>query len=141
MGEAGRWVGVKKHVIQSSTLSPSPAVLPSLVVSPATEVGLHSRETLQLSCSTSGFPQPMVVWLAAEDVRIDLKLKEHVKLTAVDEYTVRGDLVIENTHPDMSGSYVCAACYSDMDGECEVTENLPKTFVSVAVYGEVGKNM
>ena len=111
-----------------------PAVLPSLAVSP-TEVGLHSGETLRLSCRASGFPRPGLVWLTAEDVRIDLQLQQ--QSTVEDDVTVRSDLVVRNAHPDMSGSYICAACYSELNGECELAESLQKTFVSVAVYGKI----
>lgn len=116
-----------------SSVSSPPAVLPSLAVFP-TEVGLHSGETLRLRCSASGFPRPGVVWAAADDVRINLQLRP--QLTAEDDVTVQSDMVIKNAHPDMSGSYICAACHSEWNGQCEMTEELQKMFVSVAVYGK-----
>lgn len=86
---------------------PDSPVIPQLEVSHS-GIGVHSGNGFCLQCKASGYPKPMVLWFATDDVKAWAELNELPQEdVAIDEYTVSRLLRVDKAHSSMSGTYVC----------------------------------
>lgn len=110
------------------------AVAPHVQIDPRKGVGVHTGETVALTCSGSGFPRPLLRWVV-EEVHISGQLPQ--EMVSVSEYNTTNQLRIDGALPDASGTYACRVCYefSESSGECDRVE--AESYVSVRVYGKL----
>ncbi|KAL4635075.1 hemicentin-1 [Arapaima gigas] len=101
-GDTGRYTCTAANAAGSSSLEMSLIVqIPPSIRSSESELSVLENSQAILSCNADGVPQPLISW----------KKKGITLRDAIGKYSVlpSGDLIIDSTQPEDSGSYTCTA--------------------------------